>query len=48
MKRIGKEEPLSEAFGIRDGILSVVGAGGKTTSVFKIAGEQEEMGKRSW
>ena len=46
MKRIGKEEPLSEAFGIRDGILSVVGAGGKTTSVFKIAGEQEEMGKR--
>lgn len=46
MKRIEKEEPLSEAFGIRDGILSVVGAGGKTTSVFKIAGEQEEMGKR--
>ena len=46
MKRIEKEEPLSEAFGIRDGILSVVGAGGKTTSVFKIAKEQEEMGKR--
>ncbi len=46
MKRIGKEEPLSEAFGIRGGILSIVGAGGKTTSVFKIAREQEAMGKK--
>lgn len=46
MKRIEKEGLLSEAFGIREGILSVVGAGGKTTSVFKIAKEQEEMGKR--
>ena len=46
MKRIGKEEPLCETVGIRCGILSIVGAGGKTTSVFKIAREQEAMGKK--
>lgn len=45
MKTIGKEDSLSQAFGFRDGILAVVGAGGKTTSVYKIAGEQAAQGK---
>ncbi|MBS7007761.1 selenium cofactor biosynthesis protein YqeC [Anaerostipes sp.] len=46
MKSIGKKDSLSEALGIRDGILAVTGAGGKTTSVFLIAGEQAAAGKK--
>lgn len=46
MKIIDKKDSLSDALGIRDGILAVTGAGGKTTSVFLIAGEQADAGKR--
>lgn len=46
MKTLGKKDSLSEALGIRDGILAVTGAGGKTTSVFLIADEQAAAGKK--